>query len=320
MTATLPSEIQDVFERFVTTEFVTIDERGQPVAWPLTPYYHHGEGCIDVTTGIGYPKKANDAEHNPQVALLFSDPRGSHLHDPPTVLVQGTARVDDGDLDALRERYRREMAAKLPAAAERLPPRFVENLAKWYFFRLYIHVRPERVYVWRSADTEPELFDAHVEEVRSGHNEEPEEGHADPEGGSAAWDARMDELGSRYDTAVLSFVCPDGFPFAVRVPVRTDTAQRLVHIDRVPAGAPVEPGLACLTAHAHDERFTWQQNFQVRGDLVQTADGGWALAPHKLVGGFELPPGSAVERLRVNGRKMRRVRRTAKRELAKRGR
>ena len=73
MTATLPSELQDVFERYITTEFVTVDGRGQPIAWPLTPYYHHGEGCIDVTTGIGYPKKANDAEANPHVALLFSE-------------------------------------------------------------------------------------------------------------------------------------------------------------------------------------------------------------------------------------------------------
>jgi hypothetical protein len=320
MTATLPSEVQDVFERFFTTEFVTVDRRGQPIAWPLTPYYHHGEGCIDVTTGIGYPKKAQDAERNPRVAMLFSDPQGSGIPDPPMVLVQGTARVDDEDLDALRERYRREAVAKLPGAGDQMPPRFVEGLAKWYFFRLYIHVRPERVYIWRTPDAEPELFDAHVEEVRSGHNEEPEEGHADPAGGNAAWDARMDELGSRYDTAVLSFVCPDGFPFAVRVPVRTDAEQRLVHIGSVPPGAPLEPGLACLTAHAHDERFTWQQNFQVRGDLVQKDDGGWALAPHKLVGGFELPPGSMVQRVRINAGKVRRFRRVAKRELARRGR
>ena len=41
-------------------------------------------------------------------------------------------------------------------------------------------------------------------------------------------------------------------------------------------------------------------------------------APHKIVGGFELPPAGAVERMRMNFRKMRRFRRIAKRELAKR--
>ena len=58
-----------------------------------------------MTTGLGYPKKAKDARANPKVAMLFSDPTGSGLDDPPQVLVQGTADVDDRDLDANRERY-----------------------------------------------------------------------------------------------------------------------------------------------------------------------------------------------------------------------
>jgi hypothetical protein len=40
--------------------------------------------------------------------------------------------------------------------------------------------------------------------------------------------------------------------------------------------------------------------------------------PHKLVGGFELPR-SRVAVLRANAAKARRFRRTAKRELARRG-
>jgi hypothetical protein len=49
-------------------------------------------------------------------------------------------------------------------------------------------------------------------------------------------------------------------------------------------------------------------------------DGAWAVVPHKLVGGFELPPGSLIQRVRLNMGKMRRYRRTAKKELARRGR
>jgi len=41
---------------------------------------------------------------------------------------------------------------------------------------------------------------------------------------------------------------------------------------------PFQPGLACLTAHAHAPDFAWQQNFQVRGDLVEDSDR-WALVP-----------------------------------------
>lgn len=320
MTATLPDSVQQVFESFITTEFTTIDKHGQPITWPVTPYYSRGGDCIDVTTGLGYPKKANDAAANPKVALLFSEPRGSGLHDPPMVLVQGIARVDDGDLDANRERYQRESAAKLPGTKDAQPPKFLQGWFGWYYTRLYVKVRPERIYVWPRGDwsQEPELLDSHLEEVRSGHDEEPDVDRpaVDP-AGDRAWDDRMEALGSTHETAVLSFVSPDGFPFSARVPVSVDKGERLVRIERTPVGAPLEPVRACLAAHDHDERFTWQRNFHVRGDLVEDGDG-WAIVPRKLVGGFELPPGSLLVRMKLNASKIRRFRRTAKRELAKR--
>jgi hypothetical protein len=302
----------------VTTEFTTIDRLGQPITWPVTPYYTPGARCIDVTTGLGYPKKATDVRANPLVSLLFSDPTGCGLHDPPMVLVQGTAEVDDADLAANRERYGRESLEKLPGTEKLQPPEVVKRLMGWYYTRIYVHIRPERVYVWPRGDatSEPTLYDAHLEEVRSGHSEEPERYHASPEGGASAWDRRIHELGARYPTAVLSIVAPDGFPFSIRVPVRVDAAARWVWVDALPAEVPLQPGLACITAHEHAPGFTWQQNFQVRGDLV-AAEGGWALVPHKLVGGFELPR-SRISMLRANAARIRRFRRTAKRELARR--
>ena len=150
------------------------------------------------------------------------------------------------------------------------PPDAFKRFLGWYYTRIYIHIRPERVYVWRNADiaTEPELFDSHMEEVRSGHSEEPERFHASPEGGVTTWDPRIQELGTQYATAVLSIVSPDGFPFSVRVPIHVDGANRWIQIDAVPETVPLQPGLACLTAHDHAPDFTWQHNFQVRGDLV----------------------------------------------------
>jgi hypothetical protein len=318
VTASLPEHVQAVFDRFITTELTTIDRHGQPITWPVTPYYSPGAPCIDVTTGLGYPKKAHDARNNPLVALLFSDPTGSGLSDPPMVLVQGSADVDDRDLEANRLRYKTEADQKLPDAAKLHPPEPIRRMMKWYYARIYIHVRPERIYVWPKGDvsSEPELFDAHMEEVRSGHSEEPERFHASPEGGVSAWHPRIGELGTTYPTAVLSLVSPDGFPFAVRVPVRVDGAKRWVRIEADPDAVPLQPGLACLTAHGHAQKFTWQQNFQVRGDFVR-ADDGWALIPHKFVGGFEIPR-SRLAIFRENFAKARRFHRTAKRELARR--
>jgi hypothetical protein len=321
MPSTLPPELQQVAESYLTTEFVTIDAAGRPIVWPVTPYYRPESGCIEVTTGVGYPKKADDAARNPRVALLFSDPTGSGVSDAPTVLVQGIARVDDTDLEANRVRYEREMAQKLPALHALAPTGPLKRLFSWYYDRIYLSVRPERVYVWRSGrldDEEPTLYDAHIEEVRSGHNEEPEEGHAPPEGGMDVWDPRLDRLGREDPTAVLALVGPDGFPFAMRVPVRADPAAHVVRVEADPLGAPIEPGPACLCAHAHAEDLTWQRSYQVRGDLVEEG-GRLVLHPHRVVAGLQLPS-SAFERYRVNVRKILRFRRTAReREGQRRG-
>jgi hypothetical protein len=313
VTASLPHEVQQVFDRFITTEYTTVDGRGRPICWPVTPYYSPGDPCIDVTTALGYPKKALDARANPKVALLFSDPTGCGMEGAPQVLVQGIADVDYRDLEANRERYTRESVAKLPGAKELLPPKPLQRAFSFYFTRLYVHVRPERVYVWPEGDAtrEPELYDAHLEEVRSGHDEEPEGQTAPPEGGVAAWDERMDELGARYPHAVLSLVAPDGFPFSVRVPISVDRGARRVRIGSGALGVPVQSGPACIAAHDHGPDFKWQRNFQVRGDLVEE-DGGWALVPHRMIGGLELPPVSKPKLYAQNAGKMARMWRRAK--------
>jgi hypothetical protein len=244
MTRSLPSELIEVFAGSITTELVIVDDRGQPLAWPATPSYHAAEGCIDVAVDPSHHERAGHASRDPHVALLFSDPAGTGLETPPMVLVQGTASV-----------------------------------------RVEIRVRPERVYVWPRAnlEAEPRLYDARVEEVRSAHNEEPEVGHAAPEGGSPAWDPRLDALGVAQATAVLAFVGPDGFPFAVRVPVQAEREERVVRIDSDPVGAPIEPGLACLCAHVHAPDLAWRRSLEVLGDLDEDR-GGWVLRPHGVLG------------------------------------
>jgi Pyridoxamine 5'-phosphate oxidase len=318
MTASLPDEVQAVLHRFITTELTTVTHGGQPIGWQVMPYYRPGDPCIDVTTALGVPQKAKDARANPLVALLFSDPTGSDLNDPPAVLVQGTAEVDDRDLQANRVRYERDSVEKLPATGGLAPPVSLKRFMRWYYTRIYIHVRPERVYVWPRGDiaAEPALYDAHMEEVRSGHSEEPSRFHADPAGGISTWDERLAELGSRYPTAVLSLVSPDGFPFAVRVPVAIDPAARWIRIEGAPSGIPFAPGLACLTAHERAAEFGRQHTFQVRGDLV-AVDHGWALIPHQLVAGFELRR-TRLRNAGANAVKAWRFHRIAQRELARR--
>jgi Pyridoxamine 5'-phosphate oxidase len=313
VTSSLPQEAREAFDRFITTEYTTVAASQQPIVWPVTPYYSHGAETIDITTGIGYPKKADDAQRNPLVALLFSDPTGCGIDSGIQVLVQGTADVDERDLAANRERYRRESVEKLPATKDMLPPKWLEGLFGWYFDRIYVKVRPERVFVWPRGDLAepPDVYGARIEEVRSGHSEEPCEPHEEAAGGDIAWDSRISELGSRHRTAVLAWVAPDGFPLAARLSVEVDTAGRRINLGSPPAGLPVAEGKACLVAHAHAPDFTWQENFQVRGDLVRDGEA-LALIPHKLIGGFELPKESRLAGVRRNFSKARRFHRIAK--------
>jgi hypothetical protein len=316
---TLPAEAREAFARFITTEYTTVGPGQQPITWPVTPYYSDGGASIDVTTGVGYPKKADDAKRHPSVSLLFSDGTGSGIESGIQVLVQGTADVDDRNLEANKERYWAESWEKLPGARDAHPPKFLRSMFTWYYTRIYICVRPERVFVWGDGDAgkEPEIHDAHLEEVRSGHAEEPEEGHGREIGGEAVWDDRMDELGRLYETGVVSWLGPDGFPISVRLPLEVDDSSRSIALPTEPAGLPLLPGRACLSVHRHPPDFSWQQNFQVRGDLEQS-DGGWRLVPRKLVGGFELPDTGMLGRMRENGSKIRRFRRIYKQRMKER--
>ena len=173
----------------------------------------------------------------------------------------------------------------------------------FYFTRLYIHVRPERVYVWPHGDptVEPELFDAHMEEVRSGHDEEPEARppayRAAAPCGTRAWTSSARSTPrrcchwSRRTASRSASGCRSRSTGGASRPDR-----------RGALGVPVQRGLACLAAHAHGPRFEWQENFQVRGDLVEE-DGGWALVPHRLIGGLELPPVSKPKLYAMNARR-----------------
>jgi hypothetical protein len=302
MTSTLPAEVQQVFERFMTTEYTTVDSRRQPIVWPVTPYYKPGGPTIDISTGIGYPKKAEDARRNPRVSLLFSDPTGSGIESGIRVLVQGTAVVDDADLQANRDRYREESDRKVPRVRkEWFPSPPLDRLFGWYFERVYVKVRPERVFVWPQGDPaqEPVLHDAHLEEVRSGHIEEKPKPQSTPAGGSAAWDERLEELGGRHPEAVLAWMAPDGFPLSARLPINLDRSERLIRIGTEPVALPLLEGRAALTAHSHAPDYEWVRNFQVRGDLIRDNDG-WALVPHRVVGGMEQRDESTLARYRRN--------------------
>jgi hypothetical protein len=83
-------------------EVVTLARDGSPVGWPLAPELE-GDRIV-FSTGYVYPAKARNAQRDPRVAVLFSDPTASGRADAdPLVLVQGRCEVLDADLQANTE-------------------------------------------------------------------------------------------------------------------------------------------------------------------------------------------------------------------------
>ena len=89
----IPAEVEAVFREFRTCEFTTLARDGTPITWPMLPFWRPDTGQFMTTTSIGLPDKAFNIRRDPRVSLLFSDPTGSGLDNPPTVLVQGHAGI-----------------------------------------------------------------------------------------------------------------------------------------------------------------------------------------------------------------------------------
>ena len=257
--------------------------------------------------------------------MLFSDPTGSGIEAAPQVLVQGTADVDDRDLDANRERYKREMRREAPGgrgpdAAEGL--RAASSTGTSRASTSTCAPSASTSGATGTSAREPQLFDAHMEEVRSGHAEEPASAHAAAGGRRRpAWDERMDELGSATRTAVISLVAPGRLPvLGPRCRSRSTAPRGGCGWRRRPVGVPWQPGPAPASPPT-----TTSRELQLAAQLPgarRPRRGGRRLGdvPRKLMGGFELPPARDARRARLNMKKMRRFRKIAKRELAARGR
>ena len=122
-TLSLPPDVEAVFRHFFTCEITTINKQGQPLTWPNLPYYDEPNGQLIVNSSIAFPVKTYNARRNPKVALLYSDPTGSGLPDPPAVLVQGDATVRELDKKDDPPASRRHVLDGHPPPAFRPPVR-----------------------------------------------------------------------------------------------------------------------------------------------------------------------------------------------------
>jgi hypothetical protein len=163
MSLPIPAEVEAVFREFRTCEFSTLAADGTPITWPMLPFWRAGTGQFMTTTSIGLPNKAFNIRRNRRVSLLFSDPTGSGLLDPPAVLVQGDAVAPDEiktSIGAFENEiltvYRRQ-----PGGAMYTSNPAMRWFSDWYFMRLEITVTPARILWWKHGDVsgEPQVVE-----------------------------------------------------------------------------------------------------------------------------------------------------------------
>jgi hypothetical protein len=154
-TLALPPDVEAVFHEYFTCEFTTVNKQGEPLTWPTLPYYDQSEGRFILTASIAFALKTYNARRHPQVSLLFSDPTGSQLPDPPAVLVQGDTTVSEV-VDASPPAWSREIfklsIRRQPDSRKFIASRLARRLFLFYFQRIALFVTPRRMLVWPQRD------------------------------------------------------------------------------------------------------------------------------------------------------------------------
>lgn len=166
----LPSEVEAVVKEFRTCEFTTIAKDGTPISWPLTSSFEPETGRFLLITSIGLPQKVFNIRRNPKVSLLFSNPTGSGLVNPPSVLVQGTAQASDvvevspARNEELRKGWHQIMRFQ-PASPVFGDDALTHYFFDWYYMRLVISVIPHRICWWKQGDFTQEPQELEVNHV-----------------------------------------------------------------------------------------------------------------------------------------------------------
>ncbi len=147
---------RDQIDAYRVAEFVTLARAGSPVGWPLNPDLE-GDRLV-FSTGYVYPAKARNAQRDPRVAVLYSDPTASRRTDAdPLVLVQGRCEVLDADLQANTERYVAQHIRTASPLAPLLKVPMLRQLLVGYLTRIWMEVVPERVLSWPRTGSPPRV-------------------------------------------------------------------------------------------------------------------------------------------------------------------
>jgi Pyridoxamine 5'-phosphate oxidase len=158
----IPGEVLAVFNNFFTAELTTLGKNGSPVTWPVLPVYWPERLQFFIFSPAGLSQKIVNIRRDPRVSMLFSEPVGSDLERPATVLVQGLAESPDRlstplgglepDLLAVVQAQTRKLMRRQPAMKLFMLNPLSRFVMDWYFMRLMITVNPYKILWWAAGD------------------------------------------------------------------------------------------------------------------------------------------------------------------------
>ena len=276
------------------TEFAYLTPRGEPLCWPVTPYWYPERGVLGIATGLAYPNKAHYARRHPRVSALF---RGRGMQ----VLLQGDAVVLDEDLQANTDRYVREMRSRFLSAWLGLNPLSVK-LLDFYLPRLWIEITPVRI----------------LEGPPGPQAQEPSESGALPGPALAPGPERhaLDQWVRRGDDGVVALAGPGGYP-SVACTGASMGPEGSILLERAPGVGP-----ATLTFHSQSLGGVRLDALMARGWVVRSA-GGPRFVPRRVVGFLGRDAGSRAPFMNIfplsQLPRAAALRTTLSRELARRG-
>jgi hypothetical protein len=164
-----PPDVEGVFREFRTCEFTTLAKNSVPVTWPVAFFWRPERGCFLISVSIGLPQKVFNIRRNPKVSLLFSNPTGSDLINPPAVLVQGDAKVSDRVFTAFKKLEESVLSplirARQPKGAMISSNWVMRYLMDWYYMRLEIWITPQRILWWDHGDFRREPHEVVISNV-----------------------------------------------------------------------------------------------------------------------------------------------------------
>ncbi|MCS7094290.1 MAG: pyridoxamine 5'-phosphate oxidase family protein [Thaumarchaeota archaeon] len=146
MRASIPPEVEEVFENALVALLTTVNERSEPVTHPMLPLYEKGTGRIYFTSSVLFSKKLEHIKRNSKVSVHFSVEEFMRTGKVKAITVRGRARVDESDLSKGWMRLLTLWRKKEPYIDAYLKQRFAFPL---FWERAVIEVVPEELVVWK---------------------------------------------------------------------------------------------------------------------------------------------------------------------------